>query len=160
MPVFGTLSQLDTYVKKVTIERTIVPLVEVISKEKLNNRVESEIYKKSAGSNDFYSNTFGLRNAATSTKTKYGNGTHVETHVQPKGKYTSYYGKEDITDMIVEWLNNDHKNGFYKGYEISGKGRGFIEKAQKDLTVGGELKKRISNALKTRGYVISRSSNI
>lgn len=164
MPVFGTLHQLDTYVKKVTIGRQIVPLVKNISEEKLNDRIESEIYDEivNGGDDSFYQNTYGLRNSATSTEEQYGNGIYndgisIETKPKPKSNYVSYYGGKSVKDKIVGWLNNGHA-GFYKSKAVSVKGKKFIEKAQQDLVTGSELKKRVSNSLKLKGYIITRNS--
>lgn len=164
MPVFETITQLDNYVKEVTIKKEIIPVVKIVNEEKLNARVESEIYDNVAlnGDNDFYENTFGLRDASLSSVTPFGNGVFfdgnlVETFLNPNSKYTAYYGGQDVTNEIVDWLNNGHR-GFYKGLTINDKGRKFIEKAQADLTKGSELKKRVTESLKRLGYVISRRS--
>jgi hypothetical protein len=158
MPEFGTINQLDAYIRGVTIDKEIVPIIKIVSKEKLNERVESEVYENSLlnGDDDFYENTFGLRDAAIATDTKLGiNGNLVETGIKPKGKYESYYGSEDVTDKIVELLDQGHE-GFFKGNAITYEARDFIEKAQNDLTKNNTLKKRITNKLKSLGYVISR----
>ena len=164
MPVFKTIPSMDAYILGVTIRKEIIPIVKIVTEEKLNDRVESEIYDNVAlgGNDDFYSNTFGLRKSAESIIHGSGivnDGSIVETRLKPKGKYEAYYGNEDVTDDIVELLNNGHK-GFYKNLSINDKGRHFIQEAQKDLTRGGELKKRVSNALKKIGYKISRISSV
>jgi len=166
MPTFTTISQLTSYVKEVTIKRDIIPVVKIVSQEKLNERVESELYDNVAlnGDSEFYDNTFGLRNNAISKVNEYGNGISndsnmVSTYVDPDGKYPSHYkGNEDNSKNIVKWLNDGHK-GYYKGYTINDEGRNFIDKAQKDLTTGGELKKRITAKLKRLGYIMSRQSS-
>ncbi len=158
MPIFETLSETFKYVREVT-------MVEIadeggdIAEEKLNARVEQNLYAN-VNSSDFYENTFGLRNTAMSQQVRYGNGVEnngllVDIFLDPKSNYPSYYGGQNQSEMIVQFLDQGH-GGFYKGIKIDYEGRNIFNDTMKDLKKGGSLKSGIQDKLKKLGYVITR----
>lgn len=166
MPLFETLDEIEVYVKGTTIPE-ISKIVKIVGKEVLNERVEKEVYDNVAlntgFTEDFYENTFGLREASEASETNYvdvmeGSGLLIDIYLNPKSKYTAFYGGQDVTDKIVQFLDMGHK-GYYKNLTIDYEGRHFFDKAFNDLTKGGKLKKRITEYLKKMGYVISRQAS-
>ena len=159
MPVFSTLSEIDDYIVNVTLEEMATP-TKIATEEKLNYRVEENLYRDVVINDDFYINTFSLLNSAESYAERYGTGIIntgllVSTWVKPYAEYNSFYGGQSQKDNIVDYLNNGHK-GFYKSLTIDYEGKHFFEDATKDLSKGSFLKKTVSDYLKALGYVIGR----
>lgn len=159
MPIFESLSDVFDYVRKETMVE-IADEGSKVSEEKLNARVEQNLYAKVNTSDDFYQNTYGLRNSAMSHQTRYGNGVEnngllVDVFLEPKGNYQSYYGGQSQIDNIVEFIDQGH-GGYYKGVKIDYEGRNIFDDTMKDLKKGGSLKKTIQEKLKRLGYVITR----
>jgi len=162
MPVFGTIDSLQHYIVNVTLPEIIVP-VQSATEEKLNYRVEENLYRNAPLNNNFYINTFGLFNSAESYAERFGSGVVntgmlISTFLNPKGEYPAYYGGASQKDNIVEYLDQGH-TGFFKGVAIDYEGKEFFKDATKDLLKGGFLKRAVSDYLKGLGYIISRSSN-
>lgn len=154
MPTFDTINQLSNYVKKTTV-REVAEKTGEVGEDKINERVEQNLYSKIDGG-DFYENTFGLRNNAYSVIKEKGFGQYEsDTMIRPEGEYPSDPGGVSQKDNIVGWIEDGHK-GFYKNKAINYEGRDIFEGANKDMTKGGFLKKTIGNYLKSIGYVISR----
>lgn len=159
MPIFDTINNLQFYVQNVTIPQ-IADIVETETKDELNKQVEDKLYKNAFIDDDFYQHSFGLRNSAMAEMMEIGNnrvgkGIFIDIYLDPKSNYYSYYGNQNVTDKIVDFLNDGHR-GYYKSRSIEYKGRGFFESTYQNLVKGNKLKNRISQRLKQLGYQLSR----
>ena len=157
MPIFNSIELLDLYIKEV-----VLPEIASIAADDveflLNETVEETVYSNiNLVDTEYYQHTFGLRDSAKISMS-YDNGEYgADVYVAPKSEYPSYYsGNENNKDNIVGWLNDGHK-GFYKNSEVDYQGRSFIERTFKKMFAGSRVKKTVQNALKLRGYVISRT---
>ena len=157
MPIFNSIRELDLYLNQVTLPE----IAEIVAEDVeflLNETIEETVYSNiNLVDTEYYQHTFGLRDSADSIVYRKGNEAEAEVYVKPKAMYSSYYdGSMDNRGHIVGWLNDGHK-GFYKNSEVDYQGRNFIERTFKKMFAGSRVKKTVQNALKLRGYVISRT---
>jgi len=166
MPIFATLDALDLYMTKV-VNKQIASEVQKIGVEVMNDVIMDTVYANPShmsGGNG-YVNTYGLMDKSIASTKEYGNGIIntgqlVEIEIKPDGEYPNMYGDvRNNNDMIVEWLTYRKKGGFYNGRPIKPQNYQMFDKAMGRLLKGKMLKNKIAEYLKSRGYVISKTSN-
>ena len=157
MPIFNSIRELDLYLNQITLPE----IAEIVAEDVeflLNETIEETVYSNiNLVDTEYYQHTFGLRDSAKSVVARNKDQHEAVVYVAPKEEYPSYYsGSDNNKKNIVGWLNDGHK-GFYKNSEVDYQGRNFIERTFKKMFAGSRVKKTVQNALKLRGYVISRT---
>jgi hypothetical protein len=165
MPIFATLDALDLYMVKV-VNKQIASEVQKIGVDVMNDVIAETIYANPSHMRlSGYQNTYGMMNKAQSNTKEYGNGVIntgqlVEVEIKPDGDYPNMYGDvRNNNDMIIEWLTYRKKGGFYNSRPIKPQNYQMFDKAMGKLLKGSMLKKKVTEYLKSRGYVISKTSN-